>query len=69
MIWKTEKLHTVTHMLMTNLAVSNLLFLIFYPPYFLSTFVLESNWHFGVVICKASYAIPYVTVTGKRVQL
>uniref|UniRef100_A0A1I7XEG0 G_PROTEIN_RECEP_F1_2 domain-containing protein n=1 Tax=Heterorhabditis bacteriophora TaxID=37862 RepID=A0A1I7XEG0_HETBA len=63
-IWRTDKLHTVTHMLMTNLAVCNILFLMFHPPYFLTTFILESNWKFGTVICKASFSVGYVTVTG-----
>ncbi|EYC20574.1 hypothetical protein Y032_0021g286 [Ancylostoma ceylanicum] len=63
-IWRTDKLHTVTHMLMTNLAVSNIFFLMFHPPYFLTTFILESNWKFGTLMCKASFSVGYVTVTG-----
>ncbi|ETN75286.1 hypothetical protein NECAME_00697, partial [Necator americanus] len=49
---------------MTNLAVSNILFLMFHPPYFLTTFILESNWKFGSIMCKASFSVGYVTVTG-----
>ncbi|CAJ0608845.1 unnamed protein product [Cylicocyclus nassatus] len=63
-IWRTDKLHTVTHMLMTNLAVSNIFFLLFHPPYFLTTFILQSNWKFGTLMCKASFSVGYVTVTG-----
>ncbi|KHJ88459.1 hypothetical protein OESDEN_11746 [Oesophagostomum dentatum] len=63
-IWRTDKLHSVTHMLMTNLAVSNIFFLMFHPPYFLTTYILESNWKFGTLMCKASFSVGYVTVTG-----
>lgn len=49
-IWRSKKLHTVTHMLMTNLASSNILFLLFHPPFFMSTYILQNNWMFGKLI-------------------
>uniref|UniRef100_A0AC35U5M4 G_PROTEIN_RECEP_F1_2 domain-containing protein n=1 Tax=Rhabditophanes sp. KR3021 TaxID=114890 RepID=A0AC35U5M4_9BILA len=63
-IWKSEKLHTVTHMLMTNLAVCNLLFVLFHPPFFVTTYILQADWMFGTLLCKASSSIVYVTATG-----
>uniref|UniRef100_A0AC34QW27 G-protein coupled receptors family 1 profile domain-containing protein n=1 Tax=Panagrolaimus sp. JU765 TaxID=591449 RepID=A0AC34QW27_9BILA len=63
-IWRSKKLHTVTHMLMTNLALSNILFLLFHPPFFMSTYILQTNWVFGTVICKTSFSVVYVTATG-----
>uniref|UniRef100_A0A0N5BCL5 G_PROTEIN_RECEP_F1_2 domain-containing protein n=1 Tax=Strongyloides papillosus TaxID=174720 RepID=A0A0N5BCL5_STREA len=63
-IWKSEKLHTVTHMLMTNLAVCNLLFVLFHPPFFVTTYILQTNWIFGNLLCKASNSIVYITATG-----
>uniref|UniRef100_A0AC35G618 G-protein coupled receptors family 1 profile domain-containing protein n=2 Tax=Panagrolaimus sp. PS1159 TaxID=55785 RepID=A0AC35G618_9BILA len=63
-IWRSKKLHTVTHMLMTNLALSNILFLLFHPPFFMSTYILQTNWIFGTIMCKASFSIMYVTATG-----
>ncbi|KAE9553409.1 hypothetical protein FO519_003368 [Halicephalobus sp. NKZ332] len=63
-IWRSKSLHSVTHMLMTNLASSNILFLLFHPPFFMSTYILQTNWIFGTIMCKASFSIVYVTATG-----
>ncbi|CAJ0584629.1 unnamed protein product, partial [Mesorhabditis spiculigera] len=63
-IWRNEKLHTVTHVLMTNLALSNLLFLIFHPSYIITTYLLQRSWVFGTFVCKTSFSIAYVTSTA-----
>ncbi|CAJ0937969.1 unnamed protein product, partial [Mesorhabditis belari] len=63
-IWRNEKLHTVTHVLMMNLALSNLLFLCFHPSYIITTYLLQRSFVFGTFVCKTSFSIAYVTSTA-----
>lgn len=46
-IWRSQKLHTVTHMLMTNLGICNLLFLLFHPAFFMNTYIFQTSWNLG----------------------
>uniref|UniRef100_A0A914W449 G-protein coupled receptors family 1 profile domain-containing protein n=1 Tax=Plectus sambesii TaxID=2011161 RepID=A0A914W449_9BILA len=63
-IWRSQKLHTVTHMLMTNLGICNLLFLLFHPAFFMNTYIFQTSWNLGVFVCKASFSTVYVTATA-----
>lgn len=53
-IWRSQKLHTVTHMLMTNLGICNLLFLLFHPAFFMNTYIFQTSWDLGKFVEQAA---------------
>ncbi|KAF8355565.1 hypothetical protein PRIPAC_97188 [Pristionchus pacificus] len=64
-VLRCKKLHNVTHMLMTNLACCNIVFLIFYPAYLMNTFIFSySDWQFGTFMCKVCLSVIYISSTG-----
>lgn len=46
-IWKSKKLHQVTHMLMTNLGAANIVFIFFHAPFFITKYILNDGWTLG----------------------
>ncbi|GMT36912.1 hypothetical protein PFISCL1PPCAC_28209, partial [Pristionchus fissidentatus] len=64
-VLRCKKLHTVTHMLMTNLACCNIVFLLFYPAYLMNTYIFSaSDWKFGTFMCKVCLSVIYISSTA-----
>ncbi|GMR61768.1 hypothetical protein PMAYCL1PPCAC_31963 [Pristionchus mayeri] len=64
-VLRCKKLHNVTHMLMTNLACCNIVFLLFYPGYLMNTFIFSYvDWQFGTFLCKVCLSVIYISSTG-----
>ena len=51
-VWRQKKLHSVTNILMTNLAISNLSFIIFNAPMLILRYILQAEWNYGEFLCK-----------------
>ncbi|GMT05790.1 hypothetical protein PENTCL1PPCAC_27964 [Pristionchus entomophagus] len=64
-VLRCKKLHNVTHMLMTNLACCNIVFLLFYPAYLMNTYIFAYlDWQFGTFMCKVCLSVIYISSTG-----
>ncbi len=62
-IWRQKKLHTITNLLMTNLALSNMAFVLFNLPLLTFRAILQWEWMFGVFLCKFASTVLHITAT------
>ncbi len=62
-IWRQKKMNSITNLLMTNLALSNVAFASFNLPLLTFRVILQWEWMFGVFLCKFASTVHHITAT------